>query len=99
MSHFFSSRLLLTYALLLLASISPAIATQDDKAQLRIICISSLAENQEVVIASLHPEGKAVPCYDRYVSSNPNARNMLFLQPDKTLGVRVSSLPLFGEFK
>jgi hypothetical protein len=229
MSHFFSSRLLLTFALLLLASMSPAIAKQDSKAQLRIICVSSLAENQEVVIAShdaegkwsehgtltlrpslvsdwmptqagelhlalrenntlkslchfslpadagrvlvalvadtekntyeaqvanpvkseflkgsvlifnfsthtatillgtkeekveagqrsvakpvmddsrmyqtvvsyLDAEGKAVSCYDRYVSSNPNARNMLFLLPDKTLGIRVSSLPLFGEY-
>jgi len=53
----------------------------------------------QTVVSYLDAEGKSVSCYDRYVSSNPNARNMLFLQPDKTLGVRVSSLPLFGEFK
>ncbi len=43
--------------------------------------------------------GKTVSCYDRYVSGNAKARYLLFLLPDKRLGLRVSSLPLFGEFE
>ena len=39
-----------------------------------------------------------VPCYDRYVSSNPDARDILFLLPDPTLGLKVFSLSEFGPF-
>lgn len=39
---------------------------------------------------------KTVPCYDRQVSGNANGRDLLFLMPDKTLGMRIVSLPIFG---
>lgn len=38
-----------------------------------------------------------VPCYDRYLQGNPDSRDMLFLFPDTTLGLKVFSLPMFGE--
>jgi len=41
-------------------------------------------------------EKKAVPCYDRYIPGNPDSRDMLFLFPDKTLGLKAFSLPMFG---
>lgn len=40
--------------------------------------------------------GKTVPCYDRQVPGNPKSRDMLFLMPDKSLGLRVMSVPVFG---
>lgn len=42
-------------------------------------------------------DGKLVVCYDRYVSSDPKAREFLFLLPDENLGLRVLSLPEFGD--
>lgn len=42
--------------------------------------------------------GKKIPCYDRYVSSNPDARDIIFLLPDPTMGLRVFSLSEFGPF-
>lgn len=44
-------------------------------------------------------DGKTQSRYDRYVSLNPNARSMLFLLPEKTQGIKVSSLPIFGDFE
>jgi len=49
-----------------------------------------------MMVSYLDADGKAVPCYDRQVSSNPNSRDMLFLLPDKALGLKVVSLPIFG---
>jgi hypothetical protein len=49
-----------------------------------------------MMVSYLDADGKTVSCYDRQASSNPNSRDMLFLVPDKTLGLRVLSLPLFG---
>jgi hypothetical protein len=43
-------------------------------------------------------DGKHIPCYDRYVSNNPDARDILFLLPDRTMGLRVFSLSEFGPF-
>lgn len=40
---------------------------------------------------------KIVPCYDRYLQGNPDSRDMLFLLPDKSLGLKVFSLPMFGD--
>ncbi len=51
-----------------------------------------------MMVAYLDPDRKTVPCYDRYVSGNPDSRDMIFLFPDPTLGIQVFSLPLFGEF-
>lgn len=42
---------------------------------------------------------ESVQCYDRYVSGNPNSRNMVFLLPAPSLGIRVSSLPIFGDLE
>jgi len=41
---------------------------------------------------------KIVPCYDRYIQGNPDSRDLLFLIPDQKLGLKVFSLPIFGEF-
>lgn len=41
---------------------------------------------------------KPVPCYDRYVQSNPDSRDLLFLLPDASLGLKAFSLPIFGSF-
>ncbi len=49
-----------------------------------------------MMVSYLDATGKTVSCYDRQTSSNPNSRDLLFLVPDKTLGVRVLSLPVFG---
>jgi hypothetical protein len=38
-----------------------------------------------------------VASYDRYVSGNAGAREFLFLIPDENLGLRVLSLPEFGD--
>jgi hypothetical protein len=46
----------------------------------------------------LEPDGKSVLCYDRFFSSNPNTRGMLFLLPDKSRGIKVFTLPIFGDF-
>lgn len=51
-----------------------------------------------MMVSYLDADDKAVSCYDRQISGNPNARSLLFLLPDKTLGVRVLSLPMFGSF-
>lgn len=40
-----------------------------------------------------------VPCYDRYISANPDARDILLLFPDATTGLRVYSLSEFGPFE
>lgn len=40
---------------------------------------------------------KIIPCYDRYLQGNPDSRDLLFLIPDQNLGLKVFSLPLFGE--
>lgn len=52
-----------------------------------------------LMVSYLDAGGKTVSCYDRFVSGNAQARYLLFLLPDKRLGLRVSSLPLFGEFE
>ncbi len=38
-----------------------------------------------------------VVCYDRYVSGNAKSREFLFLIPDGNIGLRVLSLPEFGD--
>ncbi|QTN32034.1 hypothetical protein HZ994_06720 [Akkermansiaceae bacterium] len=42
-------------------------------------------------------DDKLVVCYDRYVSSDSKAREFLFLLPDENTGLRVLSLPEFGD--
>ena len=49
-----------------------------------------------LMVAYQDAANKTVPCYDRYVPGNPDSRDMLFLFPDKTVGLRVFSIPMFG---
>ena len=61
----------------------------------------TLAENgmYRMTASYLDADGKTVSCYDRQVSDNQNSRKFVFLLPDKTMGLRVLSLPIFGEFE
>ncbi|QTN34272.1 hypothetical protein HZ994_18745 [Akkermansiaceae bacterium] len=43
--------------------------------------------------------GNVMNCYDRYVSRNPNSRDMLLLLPSAETGIMAMTLPLFGEFE
>ncbi len=51
-----------------------------------------------IMAADAADNKELVPCYDRYVSSNRDARDVLFLLPDSTPGLRVFSLSEFGPF-
>ena len=64
----------------------------------RLVAKPTLADNgtYRMMVSYVDGEGKTVTCHDRYVSANPNSRSMLFLLPDKTLGLRVLDLPVFG---
>lgn len=42
---------------------------------------------------------KIIPCYDRFVSSNPGTRKFILLFPDKDTGLRAMSLSEFGPFE
>lgn len=50
-----------------------------------------------MMVAYQDAGNKPVPCYDRYLAGSPDSRDMLFLFPDKDLGLKVFSLPMFGE--
>jgi len=52
-----------------------------------------------MMVAYPDPNKKPVPCYDRYIPGNPDSRDMVFLFPDPTLGLKVFSLPMFGEME
>jgi hypothetical protein len=66
----------------------------------RIVAKPTLEENgmYRLMVAHQDAEGKAIPCYDRYLPGNPDARDLLFLLPDPTNGLKVFNLPMFGEF-
>jgi hypothetical protein len=49
-----------------------------------------------MLVAYEDEKRQPVPCYDRYVQGNPDSRDLLFLLPDPTLGIKVFSLPIFG---
>lgn len=51
-----------------------------------------------MLVAYEGEDRKPVPCYDRYVQGNPDSRDLMFLIPDKSLGLKVFSLPIFGSF-
>lgn len=67
----------------------------------QLIAKPALVENgmYRMMASHLDADGKTVSCYDRQVSDNPNSRKMVFLLPDKRLGLRVLSLPIFGELE
>jgi hypothetical protein len=52
-----------------------------------------------MLVAYPDADKKPVPCYDRYIPGNPDSRDLLFLFPDPTLGLKVFSLPMFGELE
>jgi hypothetical protein len=52
-----------------------------------------------LMAAYVDPDKKIVPCYDRYVPANPESRDLLLLFPDPKLGLKVFSLPMFGEME
>lgn len=68
MSHWFLSRSFLTFSVLSLAFLSPALGQKSgsksdekkSKPQLRLICATSLAEDQEIVLASSDDKGTLV---------------------------------------
>ena len=67
----------------------------------QVLAKPTLDENgmYPVVASYLDADAKTVSCYDRLVSGNPNSRNLLFLLPDDTVGIRVLSLTIFGELE
>ncbi len=52
-----------------------------------------------MLVAYADESQKIVPCYDRYLSLNPEAREFLLLFPDPTTGLRVYSLSEFGPYE
>jgi hypothetical protein len=52
-----------------------------------------------MLVSILSETGDSKLAYDRQVPANPDSREMVFLLPDKTLGMKVMSLPVFGEFE
>jgi hypothetical protein len=49
-----------------------------------------------MMVSYQNAAGETVLCYDRQVPGNATSRDVLFLLPDKTLGLKVLSLPIFG---
>jgi hypothetical protein len=82
---------------------SVMLGTKEEKVEAgQQLVINPTVEKNEMyrtMVSSLDASGKVVPCYDRYVSRNPHSRSMLFLLPDKTLALKVITLPLFGDFE
>ncbi len=52
-----------------------------------------------LLIGHIGKDKEIVPCYDRFVSSNPNARKFILLFPDRDTGLRAMSLSEFGPFE
>jgi hypothetical protein len=52
-----------------------------------------------MLIAHLDKDKKIVPCYDRFVSSNPNTRKFILLFPDPETGLRAMTFSEFGPFE
>lgn len=65
----------------------------------RVIVKPTLEVNgmYRMLVAYQDAEKKPIPCYDRYHPGNPDSRDMLFLLPDKKVGLKVFNLPIFGE--
>ncbi len=67
----------------------------------RVVAKPALEANgmYRMLVGYQDAEKKPVTCYDRYVPGNPDSRDLLFLFPDITLGLKVLSLPIFGELE
>lgn len=65
----------------------------------RVVAKPTLEANgmYRMLVAYQDTGNKPVPCYDRYLPGNPDSRDMLFLLPDKKVGLKVFNLPIFGE--
>lgn len=76
-----------------------ATKTQIKPGERRIIKPSPDANGMyRMLVGYSDAEKTLVPCYDRYVGSNNDARDIIFLLPDPTLGLKVFSLSEFGPF-
>lgn len=51
-----------------------------------------------LMASRLDAEGKPVMVYDRFVSGKADSRGLVLLLPHKANGLRLFSLPIFGEF-
>jgi hypothetical protein len=51
-----------------------------------------------LTVSILQGEEEPKLWYDRQVAGNPNSRDLLFMLPDGPDGVKVQSLPVFGDF-
>lgn len=49
------------------------------------------------MVAYQDQENTPVACYDRYLPINTDSRDLLFLFPDPIQGLKVMTLPMFGE--
>lgn len=49
------------------------------------------------MVAYQDQENRPVACYDRYLPVSTDSRDLLFLFPDPVQGLKVMSLPLFGD--
>jgi len=52
-----------------------------------------------MLVAYADEQKQLVPCYDRYVASNDDARDLIFLLPYPTLGLKIFSLSEYGPFE
>lgn len=52
-----------------------------------------------LVIAYQDKDKKLVPCYDHFLSSNPQTRKFILLFPDQNTGLRAMNLSEFGPFE
>lgn len=65
----------------------------------RVVAEPTLEANgmYRLMVAYQDSKKETLPCYDRYIPGNPDSRDMLFLFPDQANGLKVFSLPMFGE--
>lgn len=93
------STLLVNYSSLPGAVILGALKTQVKSGERLIVKPQPEANGMYRMMVAYTDDKKAlVPCYDRYISSNEDARDIVLLLPDPTLGLKVFSLSEFGPF-
>lgn len=67
----------------------------------RVVAEPALEANgmYRMLVAYMGEDKKPVPCYDRYIPGNPDSRDFMFLFPDPKRGLKVFSLPMFGDLE
>jgi hypothetical protein len=55
--------------------------------------------NYRSQVSSVSKDGAKVLCHDRQIQGDPQARELMFLLSDKILGIKVSTLPIFGSLE